>query len=273
MAEEVHGAPTDSITFLGTGGARFVIISQVLATGGVWFNLAGTEFLVDPGPGSIVRVTERKLNPENLAGIIVSHRHLDHSADVNIMTEAMTGGGSRRRGHLFAPRDALETEPVILAYLRKRLESVEALEAGGSYKLGNVSFTTPVRHIHGVENYGMIFKTDKYTIAYITDTRYFEGLPGYYRGDLLLMNVVFLDPKTPAQAVESDMPIDHLSVPDVERLVTEIRPKVAIMTHFGMGMYRAQPWTIAEKLTQKTGIRVLAARDGMEFHLSELDRA
>lgn len=273
MAEKESSAPVDSITFLGTGGARFVIISQVLATGGIWFNLAGTEFLVDPGPGSIVQATQRKLNPEHLEGIIVSHRHLDHAADVNIMAEAMTRGGFKKHGRLFAPRDALETEPVILDYLRRRLEGVETLEAGGSYTLGGFSFTTPVRHVHGVENYGMVFRTGKYTIAYITDTRYFDELARYYHGDLLLLNVVFLDPKTPAQAIESNMPIDHLSVPDVERLVTEIRPKVAIMTHFGMGMYRAHPWTIAEKLTEKTGIRVLAARDGMTFHLSELDKA
>ncbi len=35
--------PTDTITFLGTGGARFMIISQLLASGGFWLNLGGTE--------------------------------------------------------------------------------------------------------------------------------------------------------------------------------------------------------------------------------------
>ena len=88
----------ETITFLGTGGARFMIISQLLASGGIWFNLNGTQFLMDPGPGSIVQVTKRKLNPDKLSGIIVSHRHLDHAADVNVITEAMTGGGFNKRG-------------------------------------------------------------------------------------------------------------------------------------------------------------------------------
>jgi ribonuclease BN (tRNA processing enzyme) len=268
---EKTSSPIDTITFLGTGGARFMIISQVLASGGLWFNLGGTEFIVDPGPGSIVRATQRKYNPEYLSAVIVSHRHLDHSHDVNIMAEAMTRGGFRQHGRLFAPREALETEPIILNYLRKRLESVEVLEAGKSYTLDNFTFSTPVRHIHGVENYGLVFKTGKYTIAYITDTRYFDDLPKYYQGDLLLMNVVFVKPFTEEEARANNMPIDHLSVPDVERLVMEIKPKVAIMTHFGMGIWRAKPWLIAEQLTEKTGIKVIAARDGMKFHLSELD--
>jgi ribonuclease BN (tRNA processing enzyme) len=271
MAE--GSAPNDSITFLGTGGARFMIISQELASGGLWFNLGGTEFIVDPGPGSIVRATQQKLNPERLSAIVVSHRHLDHAADVNIMAEAMTRGGFRRTGRLFAPRDAIETEPVILDYLKKRLESIEILEAGKSFLLGGVTLTTPVRHIHGVENYGLVFKTEKLTIAYITDTRYFEDLPVHYHGDLLLMNVVFLEPKTQAQSIDINMPIDHLSVPDAERLVREIKPKTAILTHFGMGMWRANPSTIASQLTEKTGIRVIAAQDGMVFQLSDLDKA
>jgi ribonuclease BN (tRNA processing enzyme) len=265
-------APQDSITFLGTGGARFMIISQTLATGGLWFNLGGTEFLVDPGPGCIVRVAERKLDPERLSGIIVSHRHLDHAADVNIMAEAMTGGGFRRQGRLFAPHDALVTEPVILEYLKRRLEAVETLEAGKEYALGGVTFTTPVMHVHGVETYGMVFHTGRHSVAYVTDTHHFDGLASYYQGDLLLVNVVFLEPKTLEQAqAQGKLPIDHLSVPDVERLVKEIRPKTAIMTHFGMGMWRAGPDTIAEQLSDKTGVKVLAAHDGMVFRLSELD--
>jgi len=264
------GSPIDSITFLGTGGARFMIISQLLATGGLWFNLGGTEFLVDPGPGCIVQATKRKLNPEHLSAIIVSHRHLDHAADVNIMTEAMTRGGFKKQGCLYAPADALNDEPVVLSFLRKRVECVESMEAGKSYTFNSVNFSTPVRHKHGVETYGFVFKTDKHTISYITDTRYFEGLEDFYHGDLLLLNVVFLEPKTLVEAAEVNMPIDHLSVPDAEYLIKAIRPKVAILTHFGMGMWRAKPWETAAKLTEKTGTRVIAARDGQKFRLAEL---
>jgi len=255
--------------FLGTGGARFMIISQLLASGGIWLNLNGTQILLDPGPGCIVQTTKRKLKPEDLSAIIVSHKHLDHSADVNIMAEAMTQGGFKKHGTLFAPADALDTEPIILSYLRKRLEKIEVLEEGKSYKIGNVSFKTPVRHIHGVENYGMVFKTDKYTFSYISDTRYFQDITKYYEGDLLILNVVFLEPRNHSEW--PDVPIDHLSIPDAETIIRELKPRVAILTHFGMGMWKAKPWLIAEQLSEKTGIRVIAARDGMRFDLSEIE--
>ena len=186
------------------------------------------------------------------------------------MTEAMTEGGFQKRGILFAPRDAIETEPVIFNYLKKSLEGIQILEAGKTYSVGNISFTTPVRHVHLVENYGMIFKTLKHTIAYITDTRYFEGLGSYYRGDLLMLNLTFLQPRTTPS--RPGAPMDHLSVPDAERLIKEIKPKIAILTHFGMGVWRAKPALVAEDLTQKTGIRVIAATDGMTFDLIELDK-
>jgi hypothetical protein len=62
-------------------------------------------------------------------------------------------------------------------------------------------------------------------------------------------------------------------VADVEHIITELKPKVAILTHFGMGMWRAKPWEVAQRLSQETGGRVLAARDGMKFELSQLDKA
>jgi len=157
----------NTITFLGAGGARFMMINQFLATGGLWLNLDDTEILIDPGPGCIVQSTKRKLRAENLSAIILSHRHLDHSADINIMVEAMTQGGFKKHGRLFAPADALETEPVIFSYLKDNLDGVEVLEEGKSYTIGDVSFTTPVRHIHPVETYGMVFKTPGYNLSLI----------------------------------------------------------------------------------------------------------
>ncbi len=143
---------SDTITFLGTAGARIMVANQILASGGLWLNLSGTEILLDPGPGTIVQSTKRKLRADKLSAIILSHRHLDHSADTNIMVEAMTQGGFKRHGWLFAPADALGSEPVIFSYLKDYLEGVEVLQEGKSYSIGNISFTTPIRHIHQVES-------------------------------------------------------------------------------------------------------------------------
>jgi len=262
LAMTDNSSPTDIVTFLGTGGARFMMIAQILASGGLWLNLGGTEILLDPGPGSIVQSTKRKLRPDKLSAIILSHRHLDHSADINIMIEAMTRGGFNRHGWLFAPTDALETEPVIFSYLRDYLEGIEVLAEGKSYSVGDVSFTTPVRHVHGVETYGIVFKTSRHTFSYIADTRYFDTLCQSYGGELLIISVLRL---------ETEPPLDHLSVSDAECIINELKPKVAILTHFGMTMWRAKPWEVAQGLSQKTGVKVIAARDGMRFDLSELD--
>jgi ribonuclease BN (tRNA processing enzyme) len=259
---EGKSSAEDIITFLGAAGARIMVANQILASGGLWLNLGGTEILLDPGPGCIVQSTKRKLRGYKLSGIILSHRHLDHSADVNIMVEAMTQGGFQRHGWLFAPADALESEPVIFSYLKHYLEGIEVLQAGKSYSIGNVSFATPIQHIHPVETYGMVFTTAGHTFSYIADSRYFDGLCQSYKSELLIINVVFLEPRPP---------IDHLSVPDAKRIIMELKPKVAILTHFGMTLWRAKPWEIAERLSQETGVRVVAARDGMRFDLSQLD--
>jgi hypothetical protein len=52
-----------------------------------------------------------------------------------------------------------------------------------------------------------------------------------------------------------------------------MKPKAAILTHFGMTMWRAKPWELAERLSEETGIKVIAARDGMKFNLAESETA
>jgi len=252
---------TDTITFLGTAGARFVVMHQFLASGGAWLGLGDTQFLFDPGPGCLVQAAKRKLDPAKLDAIILSHRHLDHSGDINIMIEAMTDGGTKKRGTVFAPTDALDQDPVILAYLRSYPQSIQVLSDDRSYEVNDVSFRTPVRHKHQVETYGFIFQTPRHTFSWITDTKYSDDLASNYEGDLLVINVVRLKPGAP---------LDHLSLPEVKSIIEELRPKTAILTHFGMTMWRARPWQLAEKLTRETGITVIAARDGMKFDLAQL---
>jgi len=253
---------SDTITFLGTAGARFVVTRQFLASGGAWLTLGNTQILLDPGPGSLVQATKRKLDPVKLDAIILSHKHLDHSGDINIMIEAMTEGGTKQRGTVFAPSDALDQDPVILSYLRAYPQNILVLTEGGSYTINDVSFRTPVRHKHPVETYGFIFQTPRHTFSWITDTRYFENLACHYKGNLLVINVVRLKPGAS---------LDHLSLSETKDIIEELKPRIVILTHFGMTMWRAKPWELARELSEETGIQIIAARDGLKFDLAQLE--
>ncbi len=78
----------DSIKFLGTAGARFVMLKQLRASGGIWLELAGARLLIDPGPGTLVRCAKSRprLDPAKLDAIVLTHKHLDHSSDCLLYT-------------------------------------------------------------------------------------------------------------------------------------------------------------------------------------------
>jgi len=252
----------NKIKFLGTAGARFVVTKQLRKSGGLWLTLDDTNVLIDPGPGSLVRClsSRPKLNPRDLDGIILTHRHIDHSNDINIMIEAMTNGGFKKKGVVFAPTDALEDDPVILKYVRDHVENIEILKEKGIYNIGNISFSTPIKHIHGVETYGLNIHGKDCLISLVTDTKYFDGLESHYTGDILILNVVLLEGKEH---------IMHLSLKDAEKIITANKPKLSILTHFGMTMIKAKPWEIAEQLSGKLGVKVIAASDGMEIDIDQ----
>jgi phosphoribosyl 1,2-cyclic phosphodiesterase len=252
----------NKIKFLGTAGARFVVMKQLRASGGIWLTLDDTNVMIDPGPGSLVRCisSKPKLNPMDLDGIILTHRHIDHSNDINIMIEAMTNGGFKKKGVVFAPRDALQEDPVILKYAREQVEHIEILKEKGKYYVGNISFETPIRMKHGVETYGINFRGKTSSISLITDTDFFTGLASHFTGDILIVNVVMLEDKST---------IEHLCLEEAEQIIETNKPRLAILTHFGMGMVKAKPWEIAEQLTKKLGVQVIAARDGSEVDIDQ----
>jgi len=246
----------DYIKFLGTAGARYAVTRQLRKSGGIWLSLDDTQVLIDPGPGSLVRCLSSKpsLKPLDLNGIILSHRHIDHSNDVNIMIEAMTNGGKTKKGTVFAPSDALDDDPVILYHFRDHVQQIIPLEEGGTYEIGSVKFSTPIRHIHDVETYGMHFIGSSCSVSYISDTKYFDNLESFYQADILIINVVLF---------QSNEYINHLSINDVEQIIRQIQPNKTVLTHFGLTMIREKPWVLAETLTQKTGLEVIAASDGL----------
>jgi len=252
------------IVFLGTGGARILVFKQLLASGGMWVEMGSTRFHIDPGPGALVQALKRKLDPTKLDAVLLSHHHLDHSADVNSLIEAMTGGGFHPRGKVIAPRQAFEDDPVVLRYLRGYVKEIAYWQEGGFQHIGEVKIHTPVRHQHPGETYGMVFEGAGSRWAYIADTKYFPELATYYAAPLVVINTVLLERREN---------ILHLSIPEAKRLIEEIRPQVAVITHFGMTVWRAHPWEVAQRLSEETGVKVIAARDGMRLEIPGLNHS
>ena len=250
------------IKFIGTAGARVVVTKQLRSSGGVWMSVGETNIYIDPGPGALVRClnSKPKLEPSTLDGILLTHKHLDHSGDVNVMIEAMTEGGFKKRGVLFAPEDALEEDPVVLRYLRNYVENVIVLKESAEYRIGEISFSTAQKHRHRVETYGINFKIKPHSLSLISDTKFFPELPNLYRGEILIIHVARLKPVV-------DEPIEHLSVEDVKTILKKAKPKLTILTHFGMTMIRAKPWEVASELEKELGLKVIAASDGMKLDL------
>ncbi|MCX5811525.1 MAG: MBL fold metallo-hydrolase [Proteobacteria bacterium] len=248
------------IKFLGTGGARFVAMKQLRSTGGLWLHYRDTNLYIDPGPGAIVKIhgSKERFDPVDLDGIILTHKHLDHANDVNIMIEAMTNGGFKKKGVLFCPEDAVDKDPVVLKYVMEYLDNIVYLKEQKSFTIKDISFSTPVRHVHPVETYGIIFHLNK-TIGLISDTRFFDALPDHYHADILIINVLRSKP------IEKQHIVDHLAINNVAEILGRIKPETAIMTHFGMNMIMEKPYLLAEKLKMETGINVIAAYDGMKL--------
>jgi len=253
------------IKFLGTAGARIVVSRQLRSSGGVWIKYQDTNLHLDPGPGALVRALSSRppLSPPSLDVLLLSHRHLDHSNDLNIMVEAMTEGATKKRGVVFLPREALEGEPVLFSYLREKLVSLEILEEGKTYHWKDLSFSTPLRHFHSVETYGFRFSFPQGEVSFITDTLFEDKLIEAYQGSkILIINTVRFKKDNPPSIL-------HLSIPDAQVLIENIKPRLALLTHFGLTVLREKPWKIAEEMSQKTGIKVVAASDGLKIDLEE----
>jgi len=243
------------LTFMGTAGARFMVARQVAASGGLFLEENGTRISLDPGPGAIVQYAQRGVDLTTLDAIVLSHRHLDHSGDVNVMLEAMTDGGFQHRGQLFCPADALDEDPVVLKYVRRFPLEIIRLAPETSYAVNGLPFTTSARHVHQSETYGFRFGEK---LGWITDSGYYDGIAEQHKAEVMVIHTVLR---------ECIPTLPHLCIADAERIVRDAKPRLAFLTHYGTTVWRANPSEIAADLSQRTGIDVRAASDGLSLEL------
>lgn len=258
--------PDNFVRYLGTGGARFTMIHQYRATGGIWFRYAGLNGVIDPGPGSLVQICSAYplLNPEDIRTLLLTHRHIDHSTDINVLTEAMTAGGKQKRGSILVTRDAaFEKDPVLLEYSAAQAENVYEMHDGEKIKLEGGVIVEPVKHLHhGVDCFGLIFEKRGFpTWGVISDTHPLDELSVRYKKCKYISLNCTMKIQRPW--------VDHFSLPDVSELLETLHPRLLTLSHLGKMIIEGHPDRLASQLsTERT--RVAAARDGMIIDLDTL---
>ncbi len=252
------------IIFLGTGGGRFSAINQRRMTGGFRIdNLGGKNYHIDPGPGALVRTYQFGLDPRNIDGIFVSHAHTDHYNDAEILIEAMTKGMTTSNGHIMGAKSVLSGfeywGPCISSYHQSKSE-VLSLERGDIRYFDNCLIkATPTNH-GDPKGIGFQIEYKDFKISYTSDTSYFPELSEAHRGaDVFIASVL----RPGGKAIKG-----HMCSAGFIKLLKEIKPKLAIMTHLGLKMISNNPIGEAKRITKLTGVKTLAAFDGMSLDVN-----
>ncbi len=221
---------------------------------------------LDPGPGALIYSLEMGLNPQKIMAVLVSHSHPDHYTNAEILIEAMTRGMLKKRGIVAAPHSVLfgneETGPAISRYHQKMPEKVIEVKPSVVFNVGDTRIVATEAKHSDPDAVGFRFETPEVgDIAYTSDTEYFEGVGKAYEGVRLLILCVMRPSGNPWMG--------HMTPEDAIKIVEEVKPEMAVATHFGMKMIFSGPHRQVKLIEEKTGVPTLAASDGMRLRVGE----
>jgi len=270
------------LIFLGTGGGRINLTKQFRSTAG--FLIVGSKSIyVDPGVGVVNQANRYKIHLNNIDSIYVSHPHLDHANDAQLLVEVMTHATLMKRGMIIADRLTLRgssisdrilskvlgmlsqtfpklfkkikiINPAISEYHQGLVQSVLEISPGKTLQLEGFKLTgTHTKHDDFAV--GFILEMDGKRIGYTSDTEYFDGMAEEYKGcDFIIVNML--------RATKPDFP-GHFYTDTVIKFLNEVKPKKAFITRFGGQFFKLSPGIIANKIQSETGLDIIATRDGM----------
>ncbi|MDO5827871.1 MAG: MBL fold metallo-hydrolase [Methanobrevibacter sp.] len=252
------------LTFLGSGGGRFATISQKRMTGGFRIDdFNGKNYHIDPGPGALVRCYQFGVNPTKIDGVFVSHSHTDHYNDAEILIEAMTRGMTKNNGIIMGSRTVFEKfekwGPALSKYHQSNSKNL-ILVPNKVKHFPNLTIKGCETQHGDPTGVGFQMEHNDFRISYTADTSYFEKLPKYHKkADILIASVL----RPYNQSIRG-----HMCTDDFINLVDEVKPGLAVMTHFGFKMLSANPVEEALRVASETGVRTLAAFDGMRVDIN-----
>jgi len=242
------------------------MITQKRQTGGIRL-IGSSNIQIDPGPGSVVYSNKLNLDPTKVDSLLISHCHPDHDCDAEIYIEAMTNGGTRKRGSLVAPRGIIRgnsiCEPRISAYHRRMVGRLFEVTPGAAVDLGSVKVKAVAAKHEDPDAVGFRISLPSGDLVYTSDTEYFEGIEGQFRGVKLLVMCVLRPRGVPIKG--------HLCTDDATKILSQTQPDLCVITGFGMRMIYANPDREAKFIQESSGVKTVAARDNMRMGLGKVE--
>ncbi len=252
------------LIFLGTSGDSSITARQLRASGGIILQTEELQFHIDPGPGALVKAKEFGINPRATDAVLVSHNHLNHSNDLNAVIDAMTLGGLDKKGILISNQTTVNGSdsiiPALSAFHRSCLERIIILKPDQKAAVEDVEIhAIPVIH-SDKEAIGFKLLAPTFTLGYTADTAFTKDLANaLQKCDILILNTTYPgDTKTD----------NHLNREGATKIIERVKPKLAIITHFGFDMIKADPLLEARNIQLATGIQTVAAQDGLVINPS-----
>lgn len=258
------------IVFLGTGGGRFNLIEQKRRTGGFRIN-GSMNFHVDPGPGALAACHAFRQDPRSADFIIATHNHIDHVNEAGLIIEAITQGKwPKKSGGIISSKSVLVSdeygERAISTYhtdlLAKKIIAIPGKSATLSLrgKRAKIKFV-PVAH-EDLTGFGFVLEMDGARIGYTSDTEYYQGISAHFAGcDILVANNL----KSARDSVPGHLHSAHTSL-----LFSEAKPKLGVLTHLGLSLIKGNPSLEAKKIEKQSGVRTIAAVDGLRINAKTL---
>lgn len=248
------------LIFLGTAGDKFVFGKQIRLSGGIIIQINDNQFHIDPGPGALSTAKQLGVNLRANTAVLVSHNHINHCNDLNAVIDAMTYSGLDKKGVVITNHTVTNGHENIKPYLtdfhKNCVEKVITLKPEQKVGIEDVEiYATPA--IHSDPNtIGFKFYTPEFVLTYTSDTKYNRDLTKFYKdSDILIINT-----QEPADSEEKE---HNLSSDDAVRIINKVKPRLAIITHFGLRMMKADPLYEAREIQRRTNVQTIAAKDGM----------
>lgn len=202
------------------------------ACSGYLLEAGNVSLVLDLGSGTLSRL--RKLKPElDIDGILLSHLHSDHIADMLVLRYALQQFAARGR-HVPMPLSVVAPDTPEAEYRQLTSSGVfDMLPIHDKMRIHfqdvSVSF---YRVIHPVPTYAMVLEYDGKKLVYTGDTGYSEDLLDIFsNADFLLADTCFLQSEGNSAAPA------HLTTLEVASLARKSHVKQLLCTHIWGGGY------------------------------------